>query len=277
MKPRLGDLLVKAGVITDSQLRVALAQQRQHGGKLGEHLVRTNLITEQQLAIAIADQLGLVYNDCTQGHAQQFAAMLPEATAVQHQALPVMYDAGTATLHVAVADPLDENLLKRLAHQTGKRIELQVAPKALLRQFIKVAYANIELEDENTNEFHLVDINGRESAVKLRPFDDDLPEASVVDLDPVALSQESAPLRAVAEAAPTAPAAAARPTPFPAAQRKPTPLATPKAPAPRPAPNPATQTDSGEEALRLLWALGDLLIERGYFSRAELMAKLRGR
>src|SRR5438132_12097982 len=100
-RTRLGDLLVNAGVISASQLRVALAQQRQHGGKLGEHLVRTSLISEHQLAIAIADQLGVVYNACTEGSASQFSAMLPENVAVQLQALPVRYDRATDTLHVA--------------------------------------------------------------------------------------------------------------------------------------------------------------------------------
>jgi hypothetical protein len=39
----------------------------------------------------------------------------------------------------------------------------------------------------------------------------------------------------------------------------------------------AASHDAGEEALRLMWAIGDLLIEKGYLSRAELMAKLRSK
>ena len=272
-KVRLGDLLVKAGVITESQLRVALSQQRQHGGKLGEHLVRTNLVSEQQLAIAIADQLGLVYNDCTKGQAAEYATMLPQALAVQLQALPVSYQAGTDTLHVAVADPLDDGLVSQLVRQTGKRIELQVAPRSLLRQFIKVAYASIEIHDEGTSEFHLVDIHGRESAVRLRPFgDDELPEASLIEME--AISEELQPLSA--EAVANEPQRPARGSPFPTGGgRRPTPAAV--APA-RPAPQPsAAGSDAGEEALRLIWAMSDLLIEKGYFSRTELMGKLRGK
>jgi len=247
-KPRLGALLVKAGVITDSQLRVALSQQRQHGGKVGEHLVRTNLISEQQLAIAIADQLGLVYNDCSQGHAAEFSSMLPEPIAQRLQAVPVRYDRGTDTLHVAVADPLDEGLLAELVRETGKHIEMQVAPKSALRQFIKVAYSDVEIHDEGTNEFQLVDIHGRVSAVSLSSGDDELPEASVLEMEPVS-PDATLPTRKA---------------PFPPSPRRA--AAQPAA---------AARADSGEEALRLLWALTDLLIERGYFSRAELMQKLR--
>jgi len=270
---RLGDLLVKAGVITDSQLRVALSQQRQHGGKLGEHMVRTSLVTEQQLAIAIADQLGLVYNDCTKGQAAQYATLIPQAMAVTLQALPVSYDEGSQTLHVAVSDPLDDGLVSQLVRQTGKRIELQVAPRGLLRQFIKVAYASIEIHDEGTNEFQLVDIHGRESQVRLRPFgdDDELPEASLIEMEP--LSEELRPLTAEAVAADRGPA---RSSPFPAAQRRLTPQGnTPVKPMP-PVPKD-TASEAGEEALKLVWAMSDLLVEKGYFSRSELMAKLRGK
>jgi hypothetical protein len=37
----------------------------------------------------------------------------------------------------------------------------------------------------------------------------------------------------------------------------------------------AAGSDSGEEALRMVWAMADLLIERGYFTRAEVMKALR--
>jgi hypothetical protein len=48
------------------------------------------------------------------------------------------------------------------------------------------------------------------------------------------------------------------------------------APAGALAPAPAG-SDSGEEALRMVWAMADLLIERGYFTRAEVMKALRGK
>jgi hypothetical protein len=36
-------------------------------------------------------------------------------------------------------------------------------------------------------------------------------------------------------------------------------------------------SDAGEEALRMMWMLADLLIERGLFTRAELTRRLRAR
>ena len=55
--------------------------------------------------------------------------------------------------------------------------------------------------------------------------------------------------------------------------------AVPRRIAPGPARSAAAavqaSSESGEEALRTVWAMADLLIEHGYFTRAELMKALR--
>ena len=44
---KLGDLLVKANVLNESQLKSALAEQQKWGGKLGEILVSRVTVTRQ--------------------------------------------------------------------------------------------------------------------------------------------------------------------------------------------------------------------------------------
>ncbi len=281
-KVRLGDLLIKAGVLSESALRIALATQRQHGGKLGEHLVRTNLVSEQQIAIAVAEQLGIVYNDCTHAHASQFSQLVPQKVSEQLQALPVKFDPHSDTLTVAVADPLDDQVPMQLARLTGKRVELQVAPKALLRQAIKVAYADIEIHDEGTNEFALVDLAGRESKmVRIHDADhDDLPEASVLEMEPISDGGPDTPfpLESHSHVAAPAPRPLARSAPTPAPGQNPKRISPQPAPPRAPPPVAAAAShDAGEEAMRMLWALADVLIDKGYLSRSELMAKLRGK
>ena len=58
MRIRIGDLLVKAGVISDAQLKAALAEQGQWGGKLGDILVRMEFLTEEVLVRALSKQSG---------------------------------------------------------------------------------------------------------------------------------------------------------------------------------------------------------------------------
>jgi hypothetical protein len=43
---KLGELLIKANVLQESQRKAALAEQAKWGGKLGEILVRMSLVSE---------------------------------------------------------------------------------------------------------------------------------------------------------------------------------------------------------------------------------------
>ena len=46
---KLGELLVKASVVTEAQLRTALQEQQKWGGKLGEILVRIGAVEPNEL------------------------------------------------------------------------------------------------------------------------------------------------------------------------------------------------------------------------------------
>ena len=56
---KLGDLLLKARAITDTQLKAALSEQQKWGGRLGEILVRMNILTEEMLVKALSKQLAV--------------------------------------------------------------------------------------------------------------------------------------------------------------------------------------------------------------------------
>ena len=294
-KIRLGDLLVRAGLIKESDLRVVLAQQKQHGGRLGEHLVRVGLVTEEQIAHALAQQLGLVYNDLSRPPTAAVVSLLPEKVAARLQALAVGYDPRTQVLSVAVSDPLDEEAVAEIARLTGKNVVAQVTPAIVLRRAIEHAYFGVEIRDEGTSEFQLMDIHGRGKTVKVGSRaqagsdDDELPVLNTGDFEPVLTGEleavsgddegggsEHAPLAAMR--AEQAPVRAAQSAPARAAQS----IRTPPPVRPRPAPpvahgaeGGAPDPHAGEEALRMIWALADLLIERGYLTRADLMKSLR--
>src|SRR2546423_14249702 len=63
MRIKIGDLLVRAGVITEFQLKAALAEQQQWGGKLGDILVRMEFLTEEVLVRALSKQTGIARAD----------------------------------------------------------------------------------------------------------------------------------------------------------------------------------------------------------------------
>ena len=51
---KMGELLVRSGLLTDGQLDAALVEQGSRGGKLGEVLVRELILSEEQIAHALA-------------------------------------------------------------------------------------------------------------------------------------------------------------------------------------------------------------------------------
>src|SRR3954463_12602749 len=89
MRIRIGDLLVKAGVITDLQLKAALAEQSQWGGKLGDILVRMEFITEEVLVRALSKQTGIARADLV-GEADKAAiAQVSAETAEEFNLVPL--------------------------------------------------------------------------------------------------------------------------------------------------------------------------------------------
>ena len=257
IKPKLGDLLVKDGLITESDLRTMLAQQRQHGGRLGEHLVRVNLCSEEQIAQALARQLNLPFNDLSDPPAPAMSKLLPRDQAIKFQALVMGNNPFATRLQVAFADVTDLKATMEIEKIVGRPIQVQAASAQLIRRAIESAYFSLELRDEGTSEFQVTDVRGGARSVKVHsrtaaPQEEELLELSESDMEPLA---DEAP---------------EEPAPQPAVPRR-------IAPGPARSAAAAVQasSESGEEALRTVWAMADLLIEHGYFTRAELMKALR--
>ncbi|MGH7380222.1 MAG: type II secretion system protein GspE, partial [Candidatus Methylomirabilales bacterium] len=56
---RLGDMLVKANLITEEQLKKALHQQESQGGRLGSNLVKLGFISEDDITSFLSKQYGV--------------------------------------------------------------------------------------------------------------------------------------------------------------------------------------------------------------------------
>src|SRR5947207_13423685 len=89
MRIRIGDLLVKAGVITELQLKAALAEQQQWGGKLGDILVRMEFLTEEVLVRALSNQTGIPRADLHGEATRAALALIPAEVAEQFGLVPV--------------------------------------------------------------------------------------------------------------------------------------------------------------------------------------------
>ncbi|MFQ5848741.1 MAG: GspE/PulE family protein [Candidatus Methylomirabilales bacterium] len=105
MKP-LGQRLIEAGLINDTQLQTALREQRRTKEYLGKILIRLGFATEEAVAAALAAQARVKYVDLGEYSPQPEATrMVPEKIARERHLVPVSY-VGKALL-VAMANPLD--------------------------------------------------------------------------------------------------------------------------------------------------------------------------
>lgn len=134
-KPRLGELLVEAGLLSESQLRAALAEHRWRGVHLGATLVSMELVSESALTRALASQLSLpiVSLQGKQIH-PDILELVPVEAARKHRILPlfVREDAGSQTLFVGIGDPTNLEILDEVCARVGTPVRpVVVSPSEL--------------------------------------------------------------------------------------------------------------------------------------------------
>src|SRR3977135_2010862 len=146
MRIKIGDLLVKAGVITDSQLKASLAEQAQWGGKLGDILVRMEFLTEEVLVRALSKQTGIPRADLTGEAHRPALGLVPADVAEEFGLVPVGMKDDGRTLVVAMSDPLNIGVTDPLRSWTGaKKIDPQLAGASAIRNAISRWYRGEEL------------------------------------------------------------------------------------------------------------------------------------
>jgi hypothetical protein len=137
----LGELLLRAGVITEDQLRKALAEQKKWGGKLGQVLVDLNFLDEGLLVKALSKQLNLPRMDFEGISIPPEALKLLDAEfANKRQVLPISYEEGKKQLVVAMSDPGDLSLVDEIKFRTGCRVKVAVAGDRALARAIQQHY-----------------------------------------------------------------------------------------------------------------------------------------
>lgn len=110
-RPRLGELLVARGFVTEEQLALALNEARETGRLLGEVLLAKQLIFEDELARTLSEQLSVPYISVMRVGANPKAMnLMPADEGRRVAAIPVRVDG--AEVQVAFADPTDREALE---------------------------------------------------------------------------------------------------------------------------------------------------------------------
>ncbi|RKH05579.1 general secretion pathway protein GspE [Corallococcus carmarthensis] len=132
---RLGELLVKDGLVSAAALEEALESQVVHGGRLGTNLVELGLLSEQDLAKTLGRLHNCAYASGEMVPDPKAVALVNPNEADDKEFLPMRSDA--TRLSVAVVNPHDFPTLDAIAFKTGKRVVPVVIPEFRMNQLLR--------------------------------------------------------------------------------------------------------------------------------------------
>ncbi|MCX7828708.1 MAG: ATPase, T2SS/T4P/T4SS family [Thermanaerothrix sp.] len=137
---RLGDILIQAGVLTESTLNAALKEQKVSSMRLGEILVKNGWVSEKHLAEALSRQLKVpLVSLARYKPTPEVLKVVPENMARRLEVVPLsLLDNGR--LLVATSDPLNVVALDELKMATGREIELSIAMVSEIRRAFEQFY-----------------------------------------------------------------------------------------------------------------------------------------
>jgi type IV pilus assembly protein PilB len=144
---QLGDILLEGGFVTQDQLTEAFDEHQRLGRSLGRVLVDRGILSESQLVAALAQQIGLRFVDLTEFPVDGSAvARVPEPVCRRHTALPIAYEDGR--LLVAMADPANVFAIDDIRSLTGLEVKPLVATRAdVIQAIARYHRADTELDD----------------------------------------------------------------------------------------------------------------------------------
>ncbi len=135
-KLRVGEALLKEGVLSEEQLKRALAQQKSSGQMLGEMLVTQGVISNAVLVRALAKCLGVRGVQLRHGLIDPaLIKLIGEEEALRLKVVPMFKVHGTLT--VAMAEPQSLPAIDRLRELTQCKIRPVLALEASIAEFVK--------------------------------------------------------------------------------------------------------------------------------------------
>ena len=140
MAAKLGQLLIASNIISEDQLKEALALQRREGGRLGTNLVKLGHITEEKLVTFLSRQYGVpAINLSDYKIDPSVLKLVPVDIARKYLIMPVARVG--ATLTIAMADPSNVFAIDDVKFMTGYNVEVVVSSESPILSAISSHYA----------------------------------------------------------------------------------------------------------------------------------------
>lgn len=141
---RLGDMLVKANLVTQEQLEGALVSQKESGLRLGEEMVARGDLSELQVTQILSNQLSVPWVDLRHVEfSRELLNIITAEFAHEHCLIPIYVRrvrGGGDALFVAMDDPTNEDVIAHLTARVNAPVKAMVAPPTDIRDAISTYY-----------------------------------------------------------------------------------------------------------------------------------------
>lgn len=284
-KNRVGEILVKAKLLDELQLRAVLAQHDQWGGRLGKVVAEMGFANDDAVADAIAKalflrrmQLGNIPHD------QAALSKIDAAYAERNGVFPIGMRDNGKTLLLAMSDPTDLQVVDEVAMKARCRVITVVAGEKEIEAAIMRHYKGLEpdvasmqsspIERANHGLYHRDDTEVGDEEFKVVDMSGNTVSRNVADIEAEHAQKVAAKKKAAAAPAPAGP----RTGNFSASDMLEEILSGPRVEAtlaPEVIARLETLRSNQDKSTRILSALMELLHEKGAVSRAELASRTK--
>ncbi|QRN96243.1 protein kinase [Archangium violaceum] len=170
---KLGEMLVAAGKLSESQLKGALERQKRTGGRIGELLVAEGILTDEDVVRALSEQGGIAFVSDkvlrTMPVPKGLLALLPLEKAERLEAVPVAQQ--SKELVCAMREPRDLARLDELKFITGCPVRGIYATEGAIRRAIGRFYRGDD-PDQMDDWSNMMPLAGSETQAGVTPYAD---------------------------------------------------------------------------------------------------------
>src|SRR6201981_1026533 len=136
---KLGEILLREGLITQDQLKKALLEQKNTGMRLGYTLVKLGFVEETEISKMLARQYRMPAVDLSRFEVDpKIIKLIPPDVAIKHAVLPLKREGRTLT--VAITDPNNVTAIEDLKFITRCDVFPVIAGEYTLRNAIDKYY-----------------------------------------------------------------------------------------------------------------------------------------
>src|SRR3989475_838155 len=192
MAVKLGEMLIKSGLLTPQKLQEALEYQQTNGGKLGLNLVKLGFVKEEDITRVLSQQYGVPAINLTKVEVDDTVVkLIPSEVAQKYLIMPV--NRTGATLTIAMVDPTNVFAMDDIKFMTGYNVEPVVASEIAIREAIDHYYGSthaLELkkvmdemaETESTEDLEVLEEEEEIDLQRLEASSEDAPVVRLVNI-----------------------------------------------------------------------------------------------